>query len=430
MTELSFLLGILTGFGQVVAHPLFYVALLLVLLQVRRQNDMERRMFGVRATLFGDHVLRSLFFGIGGGLAATLLLAGVGVVLSPVDLIYVWVLALMLMLVNARFICFAYAGGILSVISLLLNVLPVLAAGPDWLLRVYTDIRNMQVADLLALVAILHLIEALLVRYNGASHPMPVFVSGKRGRLVGGFILQKSWVVPMGAFVAVGANTGFSAPDWWPLMSLGAVAAGTLQVVPVPAVLGFSNVALTKTPQVKANHTAKMLMLYSLILLGLAIGGSYWTGLLWVAAIFCFAAHEALIFWEIHGEQTGQAIYVKPLQGLKILAVLPNSPAMGMGLLSGETIVKANGMPVNTPYDLHFAINQNPAFVKLEVLTPEGEPRFAGTPIYTGDHHQLGIILVPDDQARQYLSLQSIRPWRWLWGKLVGGGKQAPSTYH
>jgi hypothetical protein len=71
-------------------------------------------------------------------------------------------------------------------------------------------------------------------------------------------------------------------------------------------------------------------------------------------------------------------------------------------------------VPVNTPFDLHFAINQNPAFVKLEVMDDQGEIRFVGKPRYTGEHHNLGLILVPDDAAKEYVRLESIPVWKRL----------------
>ncbi|PWK12990.1 PDZ domain-containing protein [Tumebacillus permanentifrigoris] len=431
MTELSFLMEILSGLAQVLAHPLFYVALLLVVVQYGRQNGMERRMFGVRASSLTDQVLRSILYGVGGGLLATLLMTALGVVLSPVDMTYVWIVALALAVVNVRYTCFAYAGGLLSFASLVLNALPTLMTGPTWVLGIYDDLRHLHVPDLMALVAILHLIEAILVRLNGAHAPLPVFVPGKRGRLVGGFVLQKFWVIPMAAFVVTGVPNSLDTPSWWPLMSLTGLGLGAgLQIIPVPAILGYSGAALTKTPQRTAKQTARYLAAYSLVLLGLAVGSSYWAPLAWVAALFCPIVHELLILWEMREEQSGHPIYVKPLQGLKILSILPNSPAQEMGLLSGETILKVNGTPVNTPYDLHFALNQNPAYAKLELLTPEGEVRFSNTAIYTGDHHMLGVILVPDDNARQFVRLGTVSPWAWLWNRMTGSRQKAPTNYH
>jgi hypothetical protein len=45
---------------------------------------------------------------------------------------------------------------------------------------------------------------------------------------------------------------------------------------------------------------------------------------------------------------------------------------------------------------LHEALRMNPAFCKLEVQNREGESKYLQSPIYDGDHHQLGIILVPE----------------------------------
>ncbi|MNI72088.1 hypothetical protein D3C73_1280080 [compost metagenome] len=38
----------------------------------------------------------------------------------------------------------------------------------------------------------------------------------------------------------------------------------------------------------------------------------------------------------------------------------------------------------------------NPAFCKLEVQNRAGESKYLQRAIYAGDHHQLGIILVPE----------------------------------
>ncbi|GAX90823.1 PDZ domain-containing protein [Effusibacillus lacus] len=426
MEALPFLLELGRGFFAILLTPFFYVAILLVYLQYRRQVTLERRLFGVRVTSAEIQTARSVGYGVLGGIAASLFISGVGIVLNPTDFAYVWVLAVVLAIFNVRFVCFAYAGGILSLAALILNVLPELSISWPWLAEAYLDLRSLSISHLLALVAILHLIEAMLVFLQGADGASPIFVQSKRGRLVGGFILQKFWVIPLAAVVATGSQ-GLQIPAWWTLLPV-AVSQG-LQILPIPAVLGFSGVALSRQPAEKAARTAKYLALYALALLGLTImGGKFLPSFLWIAALFSPVAHEWLVKREMDEEKIRQPRFTKPLQGLRILAVLPGSPSESMGLKPGETIVKANGMPVNTPYELHFALNQNPAFIRLEVVDEQGENRFAGKPRFTGEHHSLGLILVPDDAAREYVRLETIPVWKMLWNLFARKTNQSGKT--
>ncbi|MFC4768319.1 serine protease [Effusibacillus consociatus] len=425
MQAVPFLLELGRGFLEIPLTPFFYVAILLMYLQYRRQVSLERQLFGVRVTSAERQTILSVGYGLLGGLLTTLLVSAIGVVLNPTDFIYVWVLAVALAIFNVRFICFAYAGGILSFVSLLLNALPEYSIGWPWMGQIYEDFRALSVPHLLTLVAILHLIEAILVLLQGKEGVSPVFVQSKRGRLIGGFILQKFWVLPLAA-VAVTGTGGLEPPPWWAILPV--VGVHGLQVVPIPAVLGYSGVTLSRHPAEKAARTAKYLALYAIVLLLISVlGAKYAPPLLWVAALFSPIAHEFLVKWELADEKLRRPLFVKPLQGLRILAVLPGSPAESMELKSGDTITKANGMPVNSPFDLHFAMNRNSAFIKLEVMDEQGEIRFVGKPRYSGEHHGLGLILVPDDSAKEYIRLESIPIWKRLWSTLSGRNRNSPA---
>ncbi|WP_018132059.1 PDZ domain-containing protein [Effusibacillus pohliae] len=414
------------GFGGILLQPFFYVAILLVYLQYRRQVQLERKMFGVRVTSAESQTVRSLAYGILGGAAATLLIAGIGIVLNPTDFVYVWAVTVLLALFNLRFICFAYGGGILSVLALGLKALPEYSIRWPWLADTYANLRALSVPHLLALVATLHLVEALLVWLQGKEGASPVFIQGKRGRLIGGFILQKFWVLPLAAVVVTGSG-GLQPPAWWILLPAAAVQG--LQIFPIPAVLGYSGVALSRHPAEKAARTAGCLALYAIILLGLTLLGDRWVpALLWAAAVFSPAAHELLIKWDMQDEKVRQPRFVKPLQGLRILAVLPGSPAESLELKPGEVIVKANGVPVNTPFDLHFALNQNPAFIKLEVVDEQGEIRFAGKPRFTGEPHSLGLILVPDESTQEYVRLDAPPLWKRIRDSFGRAAKRKKNT--
>src|SRR5690554_3954478 len=95
------------------------VVFILVYRQYRKILIYEKRMFGlVRIQPFIE-TCTALVYGIGGGLVATALFVVFGISLSETGIAYLWITSLILMLIHPRFLCFSYAGGLISLMSIL-----------------------------------------------------------------------------------------------------------------------------------------------------------------------------------------------------------------------------------------------------------------------------------------------------------------------
>ena len=103
-----------------------------------------------------------------------------------------------------------------------------------------------------------------------------------------------------------------------------------------------------------------------------------------------------------------------------VLSVVPNSPAQELGIGIGEIIHKVNGYRIKTKTDLHAAMGINSAFCRLEVLNDQGEVRFLKRGIFAGDHHQLGILLAPDQDVLYFLEQRPMHLFSYLRSKLTG----------
>src|SRR5690606_1766560 len=156
---------------------------------------------------------------------------------------YARLVAIALMMVHPRFICFAYAGGILSVTHLLFG----------W--------PGLSVPAIMALVAVLHLVESLLILLHGPTGATPVYVRRPGGGVVGVLPVRKCWPVPFIAPVAfmIGremlADLTLPMPGWWPLIKRQAPPPGMTYVYvlfPVVAALGYGDIAITRDPRTKA----------------------------------------------------------------------------------------------------------------------------------------------------------------------------------
>lgn len=387
---------------QLVAQPFYYIAVLFIILQYMRQIRMERQMFAVKLHNWPSLVFKAMLAGLLIGLAVSLAGAFIGVTLTGSTVMWLWAVAAVLMIIRIRYLCFAYSAGVITLLQWLVGWTS-LAERTDWLGSLTASLANIDTAGLLVLVALLHLAEAVLVRWQGDRLATPLFLEGKRGKLIGGYMLQGFWPVPLLMLVptnGVGAST--SVLPWTPLF--GADWSQGWSFVALPMIIGFTEMTRSLLPREKAKHAAKGLLLYSVCLAGAAILAWWQPLLLPLAALTSLLMHEAII-WRSRSREAAQSpLYVNDSRGLRILGIVPGTPASAMGLVTGEILHKVNGMRVRTKQDLYEALVQNSAFCKLEVLNLEGELKFAQRARFAGEHHQLGVILAPDEQANYYAS--------------------------
>jgi hypothetical protein len=399
------ILGVLP---QVVLNPavgfLYWLVAALVYWQAARAARLERALYGQTLNPPLLRAATAAAFGVLAGVAGSLVIGLVGVPLGEADIISVWPLALLLLLVNPRLLCFAYAGGVLALANLAFGWPPI------------------HVAGLLGLVAVLHLVEGVLVALDHEKVVTPLYVRHRPGQVVGGFLVQRFWPVPLVIVLflptvpALTLGHSIPTPAWWPLILtpgvLGgsAAAAADYFLLPVAAVLGYADIALTRPAGQKSARTAALLLIYAVVLLGLAVAGSHYHPLLWLAAIFAPAAHEALARHGGSSEVRGQAVFVPAEDGVRILDVVPGSPAAQLGLASGDVVRSVNGSAVRRRGELWQALDAAGLFLDLEVDGPRGR-REIETSRHRGGSVGFGLLTVPEPGDEPHADLTRRRPW-------------------
>lgn len=380
---------VINAMGEFLRQPdlLLISAVVLFLLygQYLRIAKIEAHIFGAARINPWEQTLNSIVAGLWGGLLATALFVFIGVPLSGAGIWYLWILAIFLALIHPRFLCFSYAGGLLSTAHLI------------W------GIPGVNVPSITAIVAALHLVEAMLIATTGAAGATPVYARYRTGEVVGGHLLQRFWPIPFAALVvgivgpdALALAHDIPMPDWWPLIHQSMSVSPGYQlaygVLPVVAALGYSDLALTRKPAQKALTTAGWLVLFSLVLLFLAVAAQYHVAWAWAAALFAPIGHEAVITIGKRRELRGQPVFTAK-RGAIVLDVLPKTPAAAMGLRSGDIIKSVGGQPVRNKYELAIAMAPWMIGVQMDV-----ENVFTGlrrTVSYPGKVPPLGAVLAP-----------------------------------
>ncbi|HAA90167.1 MAG: PDZ/DHR/GLGF domain-containing protein [Thermoanaerobacterales bacterium 50_218] len=372
------------SFLGVLTSPFFWLVVILIWLQYQKMQKSKEALFGVRHPVF-PVVAAAIGYGIIGGLVGSLLMVFFGVSISGLGIGYLWLLAIFLMLINPRFLCFSYAGGILALFSLI------------------TGHPKVDIPSLMGLVAILHLVESVLILISGHIDPLPVYVRNYFGQVVGGFNLQKFWPIPlavMATFVNLPPEAGgeiIRMPDWWPLIRPWGEW-GSAEVIygifPVVAALGYGEVALTRLPREKTRHSALNLSVFSLILLGLAVVASHFPQLAVLPALFSPLGHEAVIYIGRNSELKGPSRFVAPGRGVMVLDVIRGSPADRVRLRPGDVILSIDHFSVNSRVELAQVLALAGSSFELEYVS--GQTHLVRLQVYRRSGEPLGVIPVPD----------------------------------
>jgi len=390
---------IIVNMGFMLREPVFWIVVLLIGLQYWRMNSMRESIYRVslKASIWID-VSTVILMGLLGGILGSLLMVFIGVTLTGSGLIYIWPLAILLMLIDARFICFAYAGGILALSKLLFGF------------------PQVNVSQVLALVAVLHMVESMLIFFSGHLGAVPAFFRDRAGRVVGGFTLQKFWPIPITALALLAGMDvppgSVDMPDWWPLISPGIEDTDNIvyTLMPVVAALGYGDMAIARSPRQKGRLSAGYLALYSLLLLILAVSAerSLWLGVL--AALFSPLGHETVIHIGRKLELQGKPIHVPQADGLAVLDVVPESPAWQAGMRSGDLLVQVNGVPVRSRADLAAMSTDVDSPRQLYFVNRQGRRCRRESP-YNHNNNLLGILPVPEGNEQEgVIELSSAGP--------------------
>lgn len=403
---------ILQAFLQTFFDPsylfLFLVVCAIIAIQYNRMEKMRENFFGVRAGRSKRDLLTAIGYGLLGGLLASFLVIFIGLTISG-ELYYLWPVAILLMMLNIRFICFAYAGGILALSNLILGV------------------PQINVSQILALVAVLHMVESFLILVSGHLGAVPAYIKGPEGKVIGGFTLQRFWPIPIVALAVIAggvAEGGIEMPGWWPLIMPGVEGDPqnlTFALLPLLAGLGYGDIAIARSPAEKSRLSAIFLGLYSLILLALAVLAGHNRVMALLAAVFSPLGHEAVIYIGRWIELKGKPLYVPAAEGMRIMDVLPDGPFWHAGLRPGDIVVAVNGVKFADKTEFYNLLQSSflPAGIDY-ISLPDGttkntvvKPPEPGKP--------WGVAPAPEGNESKYVELLTAGPLgRWilkLWGK-------------
>ena len=99
--------------------PFFWIVVGIIFFQYVKIGEMEKGILGENKVSSFYNVLISTMFGMMGGVLGSVIFIHLGTVINPEDFYFILPLAILLSMVNPRFICFFFFFGIISLLCLI-----------------------------------------------------------------------------------------------------------------------------------------------------------------------------------------------------------------------------------------------------------------------------------------------------------------------
>ena len=338
---------------QTIKSPFFWVIVVIIFFQYKKIGELEKDILGKNKKSPIYNVLVSTVLGLIGGLMGSVIFIYFGITINPKDFYFILPLAILLSLIHPKFMCFSYAGGIISLLSLIFG----------W--------PNINVVGVMAVVGVLHLVESFLVLVDGERGKIPIFME-RQGEVIGGFSMNRLWPVPFTIFI----NNGGVYP------------------ATIIAILGYGDYAIANCPEKKSKQTAELLLVFSMTLLCFAWLSIEYNIFEYAAAIFSPLAHEIIIMIGRRKEEKGSFIFAPSNYGLKVLDTLLNSIGEKIALKPGDIILSINGKKVYDKRDIGEILYFRPKYIWIEIFDRDKGLITKEYKDYKNGIHSLGIVVV------------------------------------
>ncbi|MCY8485462.1 S1C family serine protease [Bacillus atrophaeus] len=386
---------LLKSAGLFFLHPLFWFFMIISLAYGYARIKRERKTFHTRIADIYDELKFTYTKGLIPGIILSVILFGLGisVPLGMLGIIAVVTAAAALVL-RANWLSAAYIVGVSMIIGFGLSYFqaePFLKRFPQGF-----EINWPAIAVLLGLLVIT---EGAAAYRSAHVKTSPALVVSSRGLPIGQQISNRAWLLPL--FILVPGNGLESHLSWWPVFS---VPGGSFHFIWIPYIIGFGQRVQGSLPAISIKTTAKRIAILGLVITAFGAASIWWMPFAGAAVLTAVFGRIFLSLKQRVNDNAAPFYFSKRDQGLMVLGIIPNTPAEDLELKIGEIITKVNGTPVKHVSDFYEALQNNRAFVKLEVIGLNGEIRFDQRATYEGEHHELGILFVKDNQEEENIT--------------------------
>lgn len=369
-----------------IVQPITWLGVILAVVLYRRRLTQERRLFRIainRDFYEGRHFIKTALFGL---FAGSLLSLGAGMMLTTGAGVLIEILAIAAVLIlpvaDLSLVVLWLAASLISCLNI--SGLGQFKFGA----YLFSVTGNTLPANTLLLLALFFVIRSFLLHYKKSSWFTPRIREGKRGRRVAYYNWKEFSVVPL--VVLIPADLFQSSLSFWPVFSFNGHSFGILIF---PLLVAASLKVFKSEMQANLEQYLRQSLLLAALSGAAALGSLFYpnVALLGLALIGLLAV---IFYVKRHKrDAAGQRWYVETKEGVRVIAVIPETPAAKMGLQNGDIILECNNEAVKSEAELYAALQKNSAYCHLRVKTFAGDLKITESALYADSPHEIGLIL-------------------------------------
>ncbi len=398
MTDMTLFQNILLALLLFVLQPTFIIGIVLALLAKSRRFKYSRSK--LRTTIYKENYeLKRLFiWGLIPGIVLSLLSIGIGLPVTLDWIIFYQIVTVVFLGLGYRFIhpifTFSASGLIVLGLSLFVSETSIFSdILSQWNSPIVSETPvSFESTQVILVLGVLLLFSTILVLQKGNLNQfVPRFLKTKRGKLVARYRMTPLWMIPLA--VVIPGETFTALFDWWPVFSIGSQ---TYTFLVIPVLLGFRYTVQAQLPSEAKQALLKDFTILSGLSL-LIIGMSFWIEELSAAGLGLLLVGGVYVLYRHRQRERKWAFKFGPDQdGLRVVAVRPDSPAERMSIEVGDVLVESNQMKLTSADALTESLFNNRSYSKLKVKQLSGELVITETPIYEEDAHDLGLVTLEE----------------------------------
>lgn len=376
-------------------HILMLVVLgIMFYLKNKRITIMQKMTIGESINSPLELTLSQISLGIIGGVIVSLMMSSLGIIFnenSGIEIMFM--ISILLLFIKKRFICFSYSGAVLGMISILSGILSNITNTESYI--------NVNILSLMTFVGIMHVVEGVLVIFDGGRGAIPVF-SNRNDKIVGGFAYNRYWALPVAIFIAFSGSISsvttsvVDTPNWWPIINraetLLILSTAIIGAIPLYGVIGYNSVSFTKDKIKKPIYSGVGILIYGVLLTFIAQVSQF--GVVGQIVVIAFAplGHEIMIRIQNKIEEVGKYIYVTDNDGVSVLEVSPTSPAYEAGIRRGDKIIEVNNVKTVSEVEIFKIVRDSIEEISVKIRRISGEMLDL---TIIPKNKRLGLLLVP-----------------------------------
>ncbi|GAK48401.1 trypsin-like serine protease with PDZ domain [Secundilactobacillus oryzae JCM 18671] len=373
-----------------ICQPVLWIGIIRTWLTANHRITHERKDF--RSAVYREkfEIRHLVLWSAGLGILTSIVTVVLGLMV-PVEFLVIYEILTAVMLL-------ILPGALLPVGGLILSILAVWAldyfgidVANQFQLPLGLSLSDTASANYLVLLTIAILLTGFFVSRVGGRYPAPRIFQKRRGKLVAGYPFKELLLIP----------TIFLVPgDWisshlafWPVFQLGHQ---SVTFLILPLLIGFKLTIFKQIPRIALRAIGRRFLILG-GLGGLLIIVNYFvTGIAWYSTAAIAVIYVLIVLRSIWYDRHQRAWYSRVDEGVRLLGIMPNTPAAKMDLTVGDVILDCNHRPVSSETELYEALLLNPTYCHLRVTTRDGQYKITETAIFKDAPHELGLVLFRD----------------------------------